>query len=130
LNEDAMSGSDSSAKENLVGGSKAEPDPSRKQSSVASSGVVDRKAGLDLFAPFRAIATIWDQASIRSGGFLVAVVIGWTVELIYVSATSDSIHEAISRFCVLWFASGAAFFLVLSVEFSSDCHDYNCKARL
>src|SRR5436305_527583 len=61
--------------------------------------------------PFSWLGRLWDTALLNSGGFLVAVVIAWIVELIFSLASSSSIRIGIANFCVLWFVSGAAFFV-------------------
>jgi hypothetical protein len=46
----------------------------------------------------------------ETGGFLTATLIGWAVELLY-GISSQGIVDGIRVFCLLWFASGAAFFI-------------------
>lgn len=52
----------------------------------------------------------WQGSVESSGGFIPTVLIAWVLELVYGLACDSSIG-GLRIFCILWFASGAAFFL-------------------
>jgi hypothetical protein len=56
------------------------------------------------------ISQSWAATTSETGGFLTATLIGWAVELVY-GIASQGIVDGIRVFCLLWFASGAAFFI-------------------
>jgi hypothetical protein len=73
--------------------------------------------GDGIFAFFRALGRLprsivegWQSTSTQSGGFLTATLIGWGVELVY-GLVSQGLIGGVRVFCLLWFASGAAFFV-------------------
>src|SRR5690242_20291768 len=56
------------------------------------------------------ISKSWTAALETGGGFLTATLIGWGIELFY-GFTLAGFVGGIRIFCLLWFASGAAFFV-------------------
>jgi hypothetical protein len=58
-----------------------------------------------------AISQSWERATLTTGGFLTATLIGWFVEFLYGISSQATFLGALRVFCLLWFASGAAFFL-------------------
>jgi hypothetical protein len=59
----------------------------------------------------RKISRSWESAYESSGGFLTATLIAWAVELAYGLTSQQEFLGGIRVFCLLWFASGAAFFV-------------------
>ena len=43
-------------------------------------------------------------------GFLGAVMFGWLIELVYGFSAETLFRSGVRTFCILWFASGAAFY--------------------
>ena len=77
--------------------------------SVGASGKV---RGLD---PNRSAQTApvrkrWWTVYGREWGFIISIVIGWGVELLYTLSSHKDGWDGIRAFTVVWFASGAAFF--------------------
>lgn len=64
----------------------------------------------------RTIARSWNSAEERGGGFLTATLIGWAIEFLY-GVTVQGLVGGIRVFCLLWFASGGAFFVGTIVGF-------------
>jgi hypothetical protein len=56
------------------------------------------------------ISQSWAAASTKSGGFLTGALVGWAFELVY-GLSSAGLIGGVRIFCLLWFASGAAFFV-------------------
>jgi hypothetical protein len=52
----------------------------------------------------------WSDRPLRTG-IIAAVIVGWLVEFSYAAAALDDWASIVTAFCVLWFASGASFFV-------------------
>ena len=42
--------------------------------------------------------------------YILAVIIGWVIEFLYGCMAESDVKSSLRTFCLLWFASGAAFF--------------------
>lgn len=56
-------------------------------------------------------AALYQDVNAARGGLLAAVVLGWLFEFLFGLGTQPTILSALRVFCVLWFVSGAAFFV-------------------
>jgi hypothetical protein len=70
-----------------------------------------RDSRLVTFDPLRAISQSWERTTSTTGGFLTATLLGWFVQFLYGLSTQPTILGAVRVFSLLWFASGAAFFV-------------------
>lgn len=63
-----------------------------------------------ILSPFVRFGDMWNRSQKQTGGFLIAIMVGWLVQLVYCMSVSPTPAIGAANFCVLWFSSGAAFF--------------------
>jgi len=63
-----------------------------------------------LVRPFSHTSEAWARSVEVSGGFIPTVIIAWVLEFIY-GLTCEGWLGGVRIFCILWFVSGAAFFM-------------------
>jgi hypothetical protein len=57
-----------------------------------------------------AVRSILSERKFAGWGFLGAVMFGWLIELVYGFSAETLFRSGVRTFCILWFASGAAFY--------------------
>jgi hypothetical protein len=63
------------------------------------------------FGVLEGFGNIFTAGNLTGGGLLSAVIFGWFIELLYGLSTEQVVWSGLRTFCLLWFASAAAFFV-------------------